>query len=217
MFGNNKGSILIITLIIFSIVNTICMMCISLIGSSVKTSSLELKNLVLKERALSCIEFVSLNMKDEVNNIIDKTNNWSEFVNYIRNDNFKSFINKSKDISYSDLDNIEIELLNKTPFGSVDNLEFAMKVVAIDDVYKKQISVNISIKNPWEDTSIDNYIVEDKYNLIMEEEFGELNIDSDIVDTNITEDESKQLDENIQIKDNLKNQNLINIYNYEEL
>ena len=183
MFGNNKGSILIITLVIFSIVNTICMMSISLIGSNVKTSSLELKNLVLKEKALSSIQFVSLNMKDEVDNIIDKTNNWSEFLEYIRNDNFKSFINKSKDISYSSLENIQIELLNKTPFGSVNNLEFSMKVIAIDDVYKKQISVNITIKNPWEGIGIDNYIVKDEENLIIEE-FEELNTDLDEVDSN---------------------------------
>jgi len=216
MFGNNKGSILIVTLIIFSIVNTICMMSISLIGSSIKTSNLELKSLVLKEKALSSIEFVSLNMKDEVDNIIDKTNNWSEFVDYVRNDNFKNFINKSKDISYYSLDNIQIELINKTPFGSVNNLEFAMKVIAIDDVYKKQISVNITIKNPWDGITIDNYIVKDEEKLIIEE-LEELNTDLDEVDSNIINNEDKELDENLQIKDDLKNQKLINIYNYEEL
>lgn len=211
MFLNNKGSILITTLITFSIINTICIMSINLINSSIKTSSLELKNLVLKEKALSCIEFVSLNLDTEINEIIDKTNNWSEFVSYIRSDNFKSLINKSKDISYSDLDNIEIELLNKTPFGSVNKLDFAMKVIAIDDVYKKQISVNISVKNPWEDIDIDN----NELNNATIEEDEELNID--LENMGIEEDENTEVYENLQIKDNLKNQNLITIYNYEEL
>lgn len=211
MFLNNKGSILITTLITFSIINTICIMSINLINSSIKTSSLELKNLVLKEKALSCIEFVSLNLDTEINEIIDKTNNWSEFVSYIRSDNFKSLINKSKDISYSDLDNIEIELLNKTPFGSVNKLDFAMKVIAIDDVYKKQISVNISVKNPWEDIDIDN----NELNNLTIEEDEELNID--LENMGIEEDENTEVYENLQIKDNLKNKNLITIYNYEEL
>ncbi|MBQ3421104.1 MAG: hypothetical protein IJH34_05455, partial [Romboutsia sp.] len=76
-----------------------------------------------------------------------------------------------------------IELLNKTPFGSVNNLEFSMKVIAIDDVYKNHISVNITIKNPWDGIAIDNYIVKDEEKLIIEE-FEELNTDLDEVDSN---------------------------------
>jgi hypothetical protein len=109
------------------------------------------------------------------------------------------------------LDNIEIELLNKTPFGSVNKLDFAMKVIAIDDVYKKQISVNISVKNPWEDIDIDN----NELNNVTIEEDEELNIDLENME--IEEDENTEVYENLQIKDNLKNQNLITIYNYEEL
>ena len=52
MYYNNKGSILIYILIVFSIVSTITMMCIGLNYSN-SNSNLNYQNLVIKESLLS--------------------------------------------------------------------------------------------------------------------------------------------------------------------
>ena len=87
MLQKNNGSILIITLIIFSLVSTICLMCVSLAYSNIKISSLEIENLKLKEDSLSAIEVVYSNILEEVENAIDSTNNLEGFINYFKYDN----------------------------------------------------------------------------------------------------------------------------------
>lgn len=141
MLQNNKGSIMIVTLIIFSIISTICITCISLTYSNINIASLELKNLQLKENALGAVEIVYGNIKNEIDNAIDSCSNSQEYISYIKRDNYKSFILNCKDISKSDLDNTTVELTNKTPFGEVKNFEFEMKVFAKENNYKKQVQV----------------------------------------------------------------------------
>ncbi|MGL5693349.1 MAG: hypothetical protein ACRCXA_04670 [Peptostreptococcaceae bacterium] len=199
MLHKNKGSVLIITLIIFSIVSLICMTCISLIYSSIKISNLELKNLELKESSLSALEIVYANMKEEVNNIIDNSNNQDEFINCFRNDNFKSFIAKSTDISKSKLRNAEIEMVNKTNFGEVKKLEFTIKATSRENAYKKEIKIKVQIKNPW--IEVNKNVEIDK-----------------LTEMDLLESEDVYSDvESESIKDEFKKQKLINIYDYEEL
>ena len=190
MLQKNNGSILIITLIIFSLVSTICLMCVSLAYSNIKISSLEIENLKLKEDSLSAIEVVYSNILEEVENAIDSTNNLEGFINYFKYDNCRSFILMSKDISQSDLDEVGVELTNKTPFGEINKLEFDLKTIATRGSYKKDILVKIRIDNPWY-----------KINLTQNEEFT-LN---ENIETNNDE------------KEHLKRYDLITIYNYEEL
>lgn len=236
MLQNNKGSIMIVTLIIFSIISTICITCISLTYSNINIASLELKNLQLKENALGAVEIVYGNIKNEIDNAIDSCSNSQEYISYIKRDNYKSFILNCKDISKSDLDNTTVELTNKTPFGEVKNFEFEMKVFAKENNYKKQVKVNIRIKNPWneistlqEDESIEDIDTEEVITKINIEnnEFNNINeIDIDEIDIDeIYEDEEDDTDSiNGDIKTDLedikevfKKYKLITIYNYEEI
>ena len=231
MLQNNKGSIMIVTLIIFSIISTICITCISLTYSNINIASLELKNLQLKENALGAVEIVYGNIKNEIDNAIDSCSNSQEYISYIKRDNYKSFILNCKDISKSDLDNTTVELTNKTPFGEVKNFEFEMKVFAKENNYKKQVKVNIRIKNQWneistlqEDESIEDIDTEEVITKINIEnnEFNNINeIDIDEIYED-EEDDTDSINGDIKtdledIKEVFKKYKLITIYNYEEI
>lgn len=239
MLQNNKGSIMIVTLIIFSIISTICITCISLTYSNINIASLELKNLQLKENALGAVEIVYGNIKNEIDNAIDSCSNSQEYINYIKRDNYKSFILNCKDISKSDLDNTTVELTNKTPFGEVKNFEFEMKVFAKENNYKKQVKVNIRIKNPWneistlqEDEKIEDESIEDIEDIDTEEVITKINIENNEfnnineidIDENYEdeEDDTDSINGDIKtdledIKEVFKKYKLITIYNYEEI
>ena len=231
MLQNNKGSIMIVTMIIFSIISTICITCISLTYSNVNIASLELKNLQLKENGLGAVEIVYGNIKNEIENAIDNCSDSQEYINYIKRDNYKSFILICKDISKSDLNNTTVELSNKTPFGEVKNFEFEMKVTAKENNYKKQIKVNIKIKNPWneistlqeyaksEDTDIEEVITETNTE---NNELDNIN-ETDIIENSedeIVEDKEDDIDNKNDLEDLkeiFKKYKLITIYNYEEI
>ena len=236
MSQNNKGSIMIVTLIIFSMISTICITCISLTYSNINIASLELKNLQLKENALGAVEIVYGNIKNEIDNAIDSCSNSQEYISYIKRDNYKSFILNCKDISKSDLDNTTVELTNKTPFGEVKNFEFEMKVFAKENNYKKQVKVNIRIKNPWdeistleedekiEDTNIEDIDTEEVITKINIENNEFNNINENYQDEIIedAEDDTDSINDDIKtdledIKEVFKKYKLITIYNYEEI
>ena len=236
MSQNNKGSIMIVTLIIFSMISTICITCISLTYSNINIASLELKNLQLKENALGAVEIVYGNIKNEIDNALDSCSNSQEYISYIKRDNYKSFILNCKDISKSDLDNTTVELTNKTPFGEVKNFEFEMKVFAKENNYKKQVKVNIRIKNPWdeistleedekiEDTNIEDIDTEEVITKINIENNEFNNINENYQDEIIedAEDDTDSINDDIKtdledIKEVFKKYKLITIYNYEEI
>lgn len=188
---------------------------------------MEIKSLQLKENALGGVDIVYANMQEEIYDIIDNCNSSQEFISYLKKDNYRSFILKSKDISKSNLSNTEIELINKTPFGEVNNLEFAMNCVSREDNYKKQIKVKIRVKNPWYECDIKAQGITEEENSGFEKD---VNNQLDNIDELITENISigANNENNLNIhneydlseddfKQKLKNQKLITIYDYEVL
>lgn len=230
MWRKNNGSILIIALIVFSIISTICMACIGLAYTNINIYSLENKNLQLKENALSGIEIVYANMKKEVYNAIDYCNSSSEFINYIKKDNYKNFINNVKSISNSNLNNLYIELNNKTNPEETNKLEFILLVKSNEGNYKKNVQVNIQIKNPWSEAKLEEYYldkdskennyVQNKENLEGNEVLNEDNIgeqDGNMINNNDLDKNNNNDLHEIDLKEDLKKQKLITIYNYGEL
>ena len=65
----NEGSILIMSLMTFSIVSLICITCSALILSNNRISDLEYKNEKLKEENLGLIELIKSNTLEEVSYI----------------------------------------------------------------------------------------------------------------------------------------------------
>lgn len=150
---NNKGSILITTILIFSIISTICMMCIGLNFSNENIFNLEYKNITLKEESLSGIEIVHSNILKEVDNAIKSTINEEEFNSYFMDLKFTSSI---KDISMSNLENVTISVSNKIV---IDNniLKFNIISTAKDRKYIKKNQASVKIINPfiYSDNEID--------------------------------------------------------------
>ncbi len=142
---NDKGSILITTILIFSIISTICMMCIGLNFSNENIFNLEYKNITLKEESLSGIEIVHSNILKEVDNAIKSTINEEEFNSYFMDLKFTSSI---KNISMSNLENVTISVSNKIV---IDNniLKFNIISTAKDRNYIKKNQASVKIINPF--------------------------------------------------------------------
>ena len=221
MLQNNKGSIMIVSVIILSIISTICIGCISLTYSNINISRLELKNLQLKENALGAVEIVYGNIKNEINNAIDNSTNSQDYINYIKRNNYKTFILNCKDISKSDLENTIVEITNKNSFGEVENFEFEMKVFAKENNYKKQVKVNIRIKNPWNEisNSQENEIIDKEEAITKINNINEIYIDGNYEDNEEFIDTiNSNMNFNLEdIKESFKKYKLITLYNYEEI
>ena len=162
MLSNNKGSILITTILIFSIISTICIMCIGLSFSNESIFNLEYKNIILTEESLSGIDIVHSNILKEVNYAIESSTNKDEFNSYFKNLNF---INNIKDISMTDLENVTISTSNKIIID--DNiLKFDIVSTAKDKNYLKKNQASVKIINPFieDNTDIDNNKLVTVYN-----------------------------------------------------
>ena len=106
----NKGSILIMSLITFSIISLFCVTCSGLILSNNRISDLEYKSEKLKEENLGAIELIRSNIEEELNYIIKNTTKEDEFYNYLTKNNSSDFINKAKYIQSTTLKNTSIEM-----------------------------------------------------------------------------------------------------------
>lgn len=148
---NDKGSILITTILIFSIISTVCMMCIGLNFSNENIFNLEYKNITLKEESLSGIEIVHSNILREVDNAIKNSINEDEFKNHLMDLNFISNI---KDISMSNLENVAISVSNRI---IIDNnvLKFDIISTSKDRNYIKKNQASVKIINPFNNNELD--------------------------------------------------------------
>lgn len=149
MYYNNKGSILIYILIVFSIVSTITMMCIGLNYSNSKISNLNYQNLVIKESLLSSIEIVHSNILKEVAMNIENSDTEEEFKKYFQED---EFLNNIKSISNSPINNVTIKVPTKITCDSNGLITFKIESTFRNDNYLKKYSASVKI-----DTNLNNY------------------------------------------------------------
>ena len=147
----NKGSILIMTLITFSIISLLCITCSSLILSNNRIYELEYKTEQLKEINLGVIELIKSNIIEEVNYAIKISKTKDEFYNYLAENNHKNFINKVKDINKSNLKNILIEVVYNSELSTKEFLHYKISVKSKIDNYEKYTLVKVKIKNPLEE------------------------------------------------------------------
>ena len=82
MLRKNKGSILIMSLMIFSIISMICITCSGLILSSSRISSLDYKNEQLRQKNLGTIEIIHSNILKEVSYAIENIKTEDEYYEY---------------------------------------------------------------------------------------------------------------------------------------
>lgn len=197
MYLNNKGSILITTLMVFSIISTICMMCIGLNYSNKSIFNLEYKSIQLKESSLGAIEIVHSNILKEVKSAIEISKNEDEFKKYFLENNF---IHNIKDISKSDLDNVLVNTSKKILYDKDGFIYFDIICSSTEGTYVKNIQASVKILNPYlgiKENPKDDSIIED-----LEEE-------KDMIDK--LESDISQNNDNIDVK------SLVIIYDYKEI
>lgn len=202
MSQKNKGSVLVTTLMFFSIIMTICISCLSITSSNNRYSKLQYEHIRNEELALSGIEITKSNVLTAVKYAIENFDEEIEFKNYFLG-NTREIIGSVYD---SGLYNVRVSLKGKAISDSDGNITFKIESVCKDGNYAKRIAASVKIINPWIkygkniDDEIEN---EDDYIYYYNTESNE-NIRNSI-DT--TKEQADKFDEG----------DLVVIYNYEEI
>ncbi|HBH3650041.1 TPA: hypothetical protein OLY49_001355 [Clostridioides difficile] len=236
MLLENKGSILIITLIIFSIISTVCIMCIGLIYTHNNMFELGYKDIQLKEISLSGIEISVSNVLSCVEEAIAVSNNEDEFREYFLGNNMIECIKKIKDTSYSSLEELSLKVENNTIYDRGDFFEFDIESNVREKEFLKEIKVRVKIKNPWVGIAIEDYMDKSNNNKIDYKTFNNYKVsenneilnqfknesenisNQDVVKFTEEDDEEyeEELKQNIieNIKKNFDEKKLVQVYKY---
>lgn len=177
MQHNNKGSILVTTLIIFSIILTMAMTCIGLHYTNSNIFNLEYKETDMTEIGYGAIEIVNSNILESVQYILKNTSNKEEFNNYFLGNNFLIDI---KDITKSELKGVSINVPSNIKIDKTNGtLEFKVISNVVDNKYSKKFQASVKINNPFLNSvkDFDENLQKDKDD----------NIETDIKEYNIKE------------------------------
>lgn len=198
----SKGSILIISIIIFSIISLICITCSSLILSNNRISELEYKTEKLREENFGVIELIYSNILKEVKDATEKTETEDEFYEYLTKNNSGIFINKVKQIENPGSTIRTIDMAYNNNLSTKEYIHYKISTKSKIDNYDKYALINVKIKNPWfgkiqKGSEILN--INQQNELIME--VNNENVEDNKIDNEIIE---------------INKGDLITFYNYEE-
>lgn len=192
----SKGSILIMSVITFTIISLISITCSSLILSNNRISELEYKTEKLKEENLGVIELIYSNMLKEVKYTVENTEIEDEFYNYLTKNNSAIFINKVKKIENTGLTSRTIDMAFDDNLSTKEYIHYKISTKSKINNHDKYALVSVKIKNPWfgkAEKKLEELDIKEEYSNI------EANIEN-------TEDEFTKINEG----------DLITFYNYEE-
>lgn len=209
MYYNNRGSVLVFVLIVFSIVSTVIMMCIGLNYSNSRISNLNYKNIVMKESLLSSIELVHSNILKEVRISLENSENEEVFKNYFLGN---TFVNNIKNISNSQIQNTTITIPGKINCNSDGLVTFQIQATFKEDNYTKKYGASVEINTNLEfsNTSDETEKKDENLNLDNSTNFTEEYDTS----TNYKKEDNLEYEDKItQILDS-DNENIKNIQNY---
>lgn len=193
----SKGSILIMSVITFSIISLICITCSSLILSNNRISELEYKTEKLKEENFGVIELIYSNMLKEVKYTVENTEIEDEFYNYLTKNNSAIFINKVKKIENTGTTNRIIDMDFDNSLSTKEYIHYKISIKSKINNHDKYALISVKIKNPWLGKT-EKKLEESDIN-----EQEDSNIETNIENT---EDEVTKINEG----------DLITFYNYEE-
>lgn len=196
----SKGSILIVSLIIFSIISLICVTCSGLILSNNRISDLEYKTEKLKEENIGAIELVHSNILKEIKDAIDNTKTEDEFYNYLTRNNSNMFINKVKNINISGLDNMTVNMGFDKDLSTKQYIHYKMSTKSKIDNHDKYALVKVRIENPW--FGIEEENVQNSF----QDNGDSVELSTEMEKETIVEDKIIDINEG----------NLVTFYNYEE-
>ena len=208
MYYNNKGSVLIFTLIVFSIVSTITMMCIGLNYSNSRISNLNYQNIVMKESLLSSLELVHSNILKEVSIAIENSETEEEFKNYFLGN---IFLNNIKNISNSQIQNTTIKIPGKIIYDSRGLITFQIEAIFKQNNYTKKYRASVEI-----DTNLNfsntSYEIENEVKAL---DINYSNNSKDKHDKKINDNYNDKI--KTDNKDNINPSNIVKVYNYKEI
>lgn len=144
----SKGSILIMSVITFSIISLICITCSSLILSNNRIGELEYMTEKLKEDNIGTIELIYSNMLKEVKNIIENTKMEDEFYNYLTK-NSSIFIEKVKKIENIESTSRTVNMEYDSSLSTKEYIHYKVSVRSKINKYDKYAIISVKIKNPW--------------------------------------------------------------------
>ncbi|WP_434796919.1 hypothetical protein [Terrisporobacter vanillatitrophus] len=196
----NKGSILIMSVITFSIISLICITCSSLILSNNRISELEYKTEKLKEENLGVIELIYSNMLKEVKYAVENTEIEDEFYNYLTKNNSAIFINKVKQIENTGLTSRTIDMAFDNILSTKEYIHYKISTKSKINNHDKYALISVKIKNPW---------------------FGKIEKSSEeLKESDMNEQEDLNMEVNVESTENqiaeINEGDLITFYNYEE-
>lgn len=149
MYLNNKGSVLVSTLITFSIVVITTTSLIGICYNNSKIFNLEYRDIIMKQKCYSAIEIVNNNISENVMFILQNSFNKEQFNDYFLN---IDTLNKIKDISKSSLIKVDVSIPTKIEVNKEKNIiRFQVLTTLNDNQYSKKIQANVDIKNPFTD------------------------------------------------------------------
>ena len=199
MLRKNNGSILIITVFVFLLVNIIAISCSALILSNNKYAKYDYEEAYIKEQCLSKIELIYSNILKEVELALDKSDGYDSFENYFTENNSCDFINRISDISDASLEDTRCNINKVDSYNVEDSIYYKVVSEVEYKQFDKAFVAYIKIKNPF---------LKEK--------------DSEKTDQNeITESEENNIDEatdkNKEYKKQIKPSDLVVVFNCEEV
>lgn len=149
MLRKNKGSILIVTVFVFLLVNIIAISCSALIFSNNKYAKYNYEEAYIEEQCLSKIELVYSNVLKEVELALDKSDDYNSFENYFTENNSYDFINRISDISDASLKDTQCSV-DKIDYYDVPNTIYYRVLSKVEyKSFNKTMVAYIKIKNPF--------------------------------------------------------------------
>ncbi|MFQ7519894.1 MULTISPECIES: hypothetical protein [unclassified Clostridium] len=156
MSRKNKGSILVVTVFVFLLVNIIAINCTSIVMSNIKYTKYNDEEIYLKEQCLSKIEIIYSNILKEVKIALDESGDYESFNSHFISDNSSEFINKINDLSDTSLDNKKCNI-TRINTNSENYIYYKIESSVSYNKFIKTIVAYIKIKNPFpKDTIVEN-------------------------------------------------------------
>lgn len=147
MLQRNKGSILIITVFIFLVVNIIAITCSALILSNTKYIRYDYKDICMEEACLSTIEIIYANTVFEIENQVEKSKDKYDFEGYLK-ENESDFQRKILNVKLKNLENVKCSLRKESDIRNEDKDYICYKITTNckDQDFNKSIVATLKIK-----------------------------------------------------------------------
>lgn len=187
MLRKNNGSILIVTVFVFLLINIIAINCSAMVMSNIKYTKYNYEEMYLEEQCLSKIEVIYSNILKEVEVALDNSSDFDSFESYFISNNSADFINNINDLSGISINNKKCKI-NKINSDSQDYLYYKIESTVSYNKFIKTMVAYVKIKNPF-----------DKNEALSEEKLQDI---SDSIASEQIEDISNKIEDNYQIYEN---------------